>query len=94
MRYTDKHYDCIVIYDDRGIIRENEYKEISINNLKYNTFELIEEQQDIDIQAIEGFYIDLDFNDIEKWEDELKITSKIDELIKAVKQLDNKIRKE
>ena len=42
MRYEKNYYDCVVIYDNRGIIRENETREISFNNLKYNTFELIE----------------------------------------------------
>ena len=52
--------------------------------------ELIEDE--IDIQSIRGIDINLDFNDVEKWEDEMQIASKIDEIIRAIKQLDNKIK--
>ena len=95
-----KFYTIVGVYRMLHLWREEKGKEdeevraIHTEDLTCKSFFIIEAQQDIDIQAIEGFYIDLDFNDIEKWEDELKITSKIDELIKAVKQLDNKINKE
>lgn len=94
MRYKKSYYDCIVIYDDRGIIREDEIREISINNLKFNSFELIENE--IDIQAIEeiGQY----WNIIENTENEKVLfgmmqnnANKIDEVIRTIKQLDNKI---
>lgn len=52
--------------------------------------ELLEDE--IDIQSIQGIDINLDFNDVEKWEDEMQIASKIDELIRAIKQLDKNIK--
>ena len=52
MIYEQSYYNCVVIYDNRGIIREDEIREISFNNLKYNTFELIEDET-IDIDNIE-----------------------------------------
>lgn len=62
------------------------------------TFELIEEQQDIDIQAIEELdeevaYTNLDF--ATSWSDsEKKIVKQQNQILKYLKQLDRKIREE
>lgn len=85
MRYKKSYYDCIVIYDDRGIIREDEIREISINNLKFNSFELIENE--IDIQAIEEYQTTYTERCIDR-EVRDYINKKI---LPAIKQLDNKI---
>lgn len=53
-------------------------------------YELLDKE--IDIQSIKGIDINLDFNNVEKWEDEMQIASKIDELIKAIKQLDRTMK--
>ena len=95
MRYEQSHYDCVVIYDNRGIIRENEIREISFNNLKYNTFELIEDEKD-EIDSIE------ELNDT--CYDEENLTSEEKEyyhnltrkqqntILRAVKQLNKEIK--
>lgn len=55
-------------------------------------FTLIEEEpKEIDIQGIENLYINCLFTDVDKDGNEYKIVEKIDELIKAAKQLDRKI---
>jgi len=54
-------------------------------------FELIEEKQDIDIQAIEELKPNTVFDTRESMKNHF---NKINELIKAVKQLDKKINKE
>lgn len=82
MRYEQSYYDCVVIYDNRGIIRENEIREISFNNLKYNTFELIEDE--IDIDNIE----ELTQNCFDDWTE----AKKINELVQAVNQLNKEIK--
>ena len=86
MRYKEEYFDCYnctVVYDNRGIIREEEISEISFNCLKNNTFELIEENQDIDIQSIEEQGYD-EFTSLE-------VYKRIQELIQAIKQLDRQI---
>ncbi len=88
MRYEQSYYDCTVVYDNRGIIREDEIREISFNCLKNNIFELIEENQDIDIQSIEDIHT-FDFENTR-----LEIVNLVDsfnELLRAVKQLDRQI---
>lgn len=91
MRYEKNYYDCVVIYDNRGIIRENETREISFNNLKYNTFELIEDET-IDIDSIE----ELDKcsfghgNTISYQES--RFIDKVNELVQVVKQLNKQIK--
>ena len=90
MRYEQSYYDCVVIYDNRGIIRENEIREISFNNLKYNTFELIEDET-IDIDNIEELdtYETVETYD---WQDVDTNRMTINELIQAVKQLNKEIK--
>ena len=82
MRYETSCYDCVVIYSYFGIIREDDNREISFNNLKYNTFELIEDES-IDIESIEKL------NELSDCEER---NIKINELIQAVKQLDKKVK--
>lgn len=66
-------------------------KDSAINIMGLN-FVLIEEQQDIDIQAIEEYEIPTmtSISELNIWKDR----KKINELIQAVKQLDRNIREE
>lgn len=52
-------------------------------------FELIEEEQDIDIQSIEEFRSEYTMNNVE-----FQLQDKINQILLAVKQLDKKINKE
>ena len=100
MRYEKNYYDCVVIYDNRGIIRENETREISFNNLKYNTFELIEDEADdkTNIEDIKKLYINdktIGKDLIENWTGrnlDIVVGKKINELVQAVKQLNKEIK--
>lgn len=80
------------IYNNNRKTYESEYGEFMsfdfTNNVLNMQVEIIEEQQDIDIQAIEELDAkDNQFNTYNK-------TVKINELIQAVKQIDRKIREE
>ena len=87
MIYEQSYYNCVVIYDNRGIIREDEIREISFNNLKYNTFELIEDNT-IDIDNIEGLE-----EITEQYVAPIRVNrNKINELVQAVKQLNKEIK--
>lgn len=94
MRCEQSYYDCVVIYDNRGIIRENEIREISFNNLKYNTFELIEDEIDIDnieeLELIRTNFIDIDKNELKDNINKNRIN--VNELVQAVKQLNKEIK--
>jgi hypothetical protein len=79
-----------VYYDGTALwrIEENkELEEVRISVLVTGEFEIIEEDEEIDIQAIEeiNFIVGDDENDTD-------IANKVNELIKAVKQLDKKIK--
>ena len=95
MRYEQSYYDCVVIYDNRGIIRENEIREISFNNLKYNTFELIEDEIDIDsIEELNDTCYDVNImsdDDLEFYHNKTRTT--INEILQAVKQIDKRVNK-
>lgn len=78
--------------DIKGIEKDVEIRALDTNDLLNKNFVLPEEDEEIDIQSIKGIDINLDFNNVEKWEDEMQIASKIDELLKAIKQLDKKIK--
>ena len=78
LTYNDKHFNAMTI--DKSCV--------NCWDLINNHFELIEEQQDIDIQAIEEIEYPVhnltrDLRDV-----------KINKLIQAIKQLDRNIRKE
>lgn len=69
--------------------------QFNLEDILYMDFELIEEQQDIDIQAIEEFIIP--DNVSERIVNEVNIINlfeKQNKLIQAIKQLDRKINKE
>lgn len=54
-----------------------------------NEFELIEEQEDIDIQEIKEFASEYKMNNVE-----FQLQDKINQILFAIKQLDKKINKE
>lgn len=84
--------DRIVIYRGADVIRfEDDSKCVEGYYFIGTSFELIEEQQDIDIQAIEEINITSYKGFVETCR---YIEKKGNEIIQAIKQLDNKIRKE
>lgn len=90
------------IYNNNRKTYESEYGEFMsfdfTNNVLNMQVEIIEEQQDIDIQAIEELdeevaYTNLDF--ATSWRDsEKKIVKQQNQILKYLKQLDRKINKE
>lgn len=75
-------------------------KYYSTNDFLNCNVELIEEQQDIDIQAIKEFaidsnnYIQTDLGAFKTRKMDIAFLNKINEILVAVKQLDRKIREE
>lgn len=91
--------DEIVVYEGDTIWHRENYEELHVSLLIDYTFEIIEEPKEIDIQAIEEIYKSESKSvgkDIEKcWTGrnlDLYFADKINELIQALKQLDNKIK--
>ena len=92
------------IYNNNRKTYESEYGEFMsfdfINNVLNMQVEIIEEQQDIDIQAIEEFEIagcNIKFNNTYISTESIindMILDKTNKLVQAVKQLDRKIREE
>lgn len=68
------------------------FETYTLLTILHSEFTLIEEEpEEIDIQRMKDLYIDCLFTDVDKYGNEYKIVEKIDELIKAAKQLDRKI---
>lgn len=88
------------IYNNNRKTYESEYGEFMsfdfTNNVLNMQVELIEEQQDIDIQAIKEFdRPSLAINNFSSISEEIKyLHIAFNELLQAVKQLDRKIREE
>lgn len=80
-----------IIYKGETLWYEDDKEEVGNSVIIANEFELIEEQQDIDIQAIEELKPNTVFDTKETIRNHY---NKINELVQAVKQLDRKINKE
>ena len=100
--FNNINEDLLLTYENGVLYYYNErtecdcelFRDYSLNSVLKCNFEILsEEDEEIDIQSIKEIDITLDFNDVEKWEDEMQIASKINELIKAVKKLDKGERK-
>lgn len=59
----------------------------NILNILNKDFEIIQEQDEIDIQAIEEFNSKYTMNTVE-----FELQDKLNEVVRAIKQLDNKIK--
>ena len=80
--------------------KDEEVRLIDTEDLTGKVFYMIEEQQDIDIQNIEEFEIDINnyiqtnLGAFKTRKMDVAFLNKINDLIQAVKQLDRKIREE
>lgn len=85
-----KYYEGTTVhtfkYQNNNFIQEK-IGGINIVSILNHDFELIEEEQDIDIQRIEEFSSEYTMNNVE-----IQLQDKINQILLALKQLDRKIR--
>lgn len=87
--YKDKemYFDRPAIYAN-GVLRHNGIlvtEFVSLEKMMQLDFELIEEEQDIDIQRIEEFSSEYTMNNVE-----IQLQDKINQILLALKQLDKR----